>query len=62
MCREKLFSDVLDIIIASLDYKNINTNRSKNVHFPKGLVHDFGQQLDISSTFVFRQNTPRKTV
>ena len=50
MCREKLSSDVLDIIIASLDYKNINTNRSKNLHFPKGLVHDFGQQLDISST------------
>ena len=28
MCREKLFSDVLDRIIAFLDYKNTNTNRS----------------------------------
>ena len=36
MCRGKLFRDVLDIIIAFLDYKNINTNRSKNLHFFKG--------------------------
>ena len=37
MCREKLFSDVLDMIIAFLDYKNINTNRSQNFHFSKGV-------------------------
>ena len=35
--REKLFSDVLDIIIAFLDYKHINTNRSQNLHFSKGV-------------------------
>ena len=31
--REKLFGNVLHIIIAPLDYKNINTNRSQNLTF-----------------------------
>ena len=34
MCREKLFSDVLDIT-AFLDYKDINTNRLQTLHFSK---------------------------
>ena len=57
MCRKKLFSDVLDII-AFLDYKNINTNRSQICIFAKGLVHGFSQKWDICSTFPFRQNRP----
>ena len=40
--QEKLFSDVLDRIIAFLDNKNNNIQRSPNCIFPKGLVHDFG--------------------
>ena len=32
MCREKLFSDVLDIT-AFLDYKDINTNRLQTLHW-----------------------------
>ena len=52
MCREKLFGDVLDIIIAFLDYKiSIQIGR-KICLFPKGLVHNFGQKFDISSTFL----------
>ena len=34
---EKLFGNVLDIIIAPLDYKNINTKRSQNLHFSMGV-------------------------
>lgn len=30
--------------------------------YPRGLVHAFRQKFDISSTFVFRQNRPRKAV
>ena len=30
--------------------------------YPKGLVHAFRQKFDVSSTFLFRQNRPRKTV
>ena len=45
MCREKLFSDVLDIIIAFLDYKNINTNRSQTLHFSKGVSPWFWSKI-----------------
>ena len=31
--RENLFGNVLDIIKAPLDYKNINIKRSQNLHF-----------------------------
>ena len=46
--REKLFSDVLDRIIAFLDNKNNNIKRSPSYIFPKGLVHDFGLKLALS--------------
>ena len=58
MGRENLFGNVLDIIIAFLDYVNINTNRSQICIFAKGLVHGFSQKWDICSTFLFRQNRP----
>ena len=35
--RENLFGNVLDIIIAPLDYKNINIKRSQNLHFSMGV-------------------------
>ena len=40
--KNKRFSDLLDIIIFLLEYKNINLKRSQNLHFSKGLVHEFG--------------------
>ena len=30
--------------------------------FPKVLVHRFGQKFEISLTFIFKQNRPRKTI
>ena len=30
--------------------------------FPKVLVHRFCQKLEISSTFIFMQNRPRKSI
>ena len=30
--------------------------------FPKGLVHGFGQKIEILLTFHFMQNTPRKRI
>ena len=33
---EKLFSDVLDRVIAFLDIKNNNIKRSQNLHFSEG--------------------------
>ena len=30
--------------------------------FPKGLVHRFGQKFEISSTLIFMQNRPRKSI
>ena len=30
--------------------------------FPKGLAHRFGQKFEISSTLIFRQNRPRKSI
>ena len=35
--RENLFGNVLDIIIAPLDYKNINIKPWQNLHFSKGV-------------------------
>ena len=30
--------------------------------FPKGLLHRFGQKFEISSTLIFKQNRPRKSI
>ena len=54
--REKVFADVLDKKEAFKDYKN----NCKN--FRKGLVHRFGQKFEISSTLIFMQNRPRKSI
>ena len=31
-------------------------------YFPKGLTHDFGQQFELSSMFVFIEERPRNNV
>ena len=53
MCREKLFSDVLDIIIAFLNYKNINTNRLQTLHFSKGVSPWFWSKIGHFFDFFF---------
>ena len=58
--REKVFADVLDKKEAFKDYKNNCLQKAQN--FPKGLVHRFGQKFEISSTLIFMQNRPRKSI
>ena len=60
--REKVFADVLD---TKQPLKTINTTvyeKRKIKIFPKGLVHRFGQKFEISSTLIFMQNRPRKSI
>ena len=52
MCREKLFSDVLDIT-AFLDYKDINTNRLQTLHFSKGVSPWFWSKIGHFFNFSF---------
>ena len=47
---------------APLDYINKKLENFKNLVFPKGLVHDFGQKLVIFPDFYFRENRPEKCV
>ena len=48
--------------------KPLNTTRTsvyekrKITIFPKGSLHRFGQKFEISSTLIFKQNTPRKSI
>ena len=61
--REKVFADVLDKKKNPL--KTIKTpvyEKRKIRIFPKGLVHRFDQKLEISSTLIFMQNRPRKSI
>ena len=60
--REKLFGDVLD---KRKPLKTIKTSvyETRKIRiFPKGLVHGFGKKFKISSTLIFMQNRPRKTM
>ena len=57
-----MFADVLDKKEAFKDYKNNRLRKSKIRIFPKGLVHRFDQKLEISSTLVFMQIRPRKSI
>ena len=60
--REKVFADVLDKKEAFKDYKKNCLQKRKIRIFPKGLVHRFDQKLEISSTLIFMQNRPRKSI
>ena len=61
--REKVFADVLDKKEAFKDYKNNCLRKTQNLKiFPKGLVHRLDQKLEISSTLIFMQNRPRKSI
>ena len=61
--REKVFADVLDKKKEPL--KTIKTTvyeKRKIRFFSKGLVHRCGQKFEISSTLIFMQNRPRKSI
>ena len=60
--REKVFADVLDKKEAFKVYKNNCLQKPKIRIFPKELVHRFDQKLEISSTLIFMQNRPRKSI
>ena len=59
---EKEFADVLYKKEAFKDYKKTVYEKCKIGNFPKGLVHRFGQKFEISSTLIFMQNRPRKSI
>ena len=48
-----MLGDVLDRKEAFQDNKNMILYVQKIGNFPKGLTHDFGQKLKLSSWFVF---------
>ena len=61
--REKVFADALDKEEAFKDYKKKTVHKKRKIRiFPKGLVHRFGQKFEISSTLIFMQNKPRKSI
>ena len=58
--REKVFAAV---VAKKKPLKTIKTTvyeKRKIRIFPKELVHQFGQKFEISLTFIFMQNRPRK--
>ena len=60
--REKVFADVLDKKDAFKVYKNNRLQKPKIRIFPKELVHRFDQKLETSSTLIFMENRPRKSI
>ena len=53
--NKKVFGNVLDRRLAFLDYKNMDLKKSRKIGiFPKGLVHGFGQNYQISLPLLFR--------
>ena len=60
--REKVFADVLDKKEAFKVYKNNCLQKPKLRIYPKELVHRFDEKLEISSTLIFMQNRPRKSI
>ena len=60
--REKVFADVLDKKETLKTVKTTVYGKRKIRIFPKGLVHRFGQKLEIYSTLFFMQNRPRKSI
>ena len=60
--QEKVFAEVLD---KNKPFKTIETTvyeKREIRNFPKGLVHRFGKKFEISSSLIFMQNRPRKSI
>ena len=60
--REKVFVDVLDKKKPLKTIKTTVYEKRKIRIFPKGLLHLFDQKLEISSTLIFMENRPRKSI
>ena len=60
--REKVLAGVLDKKKPLKTIKTTVYKKRKIRIFPKGLVHRFGQKFEISSTLIFMQNRPRKSI
>ena len=59
---QKVFGDVFVKKQAFLDNINMALKKGKISICGKGIVHDFGQKLEVFSCFVFIKNTSRKSV
>ena len=59
---QKVFGDVLVRKQAFLDNINMDLKEGKIDIFAKELVHDFGQKVEVFSSFVFIKNRSRKSV
>ena len=59
---QKVFGDVVVRKQAFLDNINRDLKRSQIGIFAKGIVHDFGQKVEVFSSFVFMKNRSRKSV
>ena len=61
--REKVFADVLDKKKEPLKTIKTTVYEKRKIRiFSKGLVRRFGQKFEISSTLIFMQNRPRKSI
>ena len=57
---ELRFNDVLERKETFFKVQKQNFSKSKNLSFPKGLTHAFGQKMPNFSLFGFGQNKTRK--
>ena len=61
--RKKIFCDVVDKKEAFKDYKKKTVHEKREIRiFPKGLVHRFDRDFDVSSTLIFFQNRLKKSI
>ena len=61
--RDKVFADVLDKKTKPLKTIKTTVYEKRKIRiFPKGLVHRFDQKFEISSTLIFMQNRPVKSI
>ena len=60
--REKVFADVLNKKEAFKHFKNNCLCKKQRENFSKGVSPSFGQKFEISSTLIFMQNRPRKSI
>ena len=59
---QKVYGDVVVRKEAFLDNINMDLKESKIGIFAKGIVHDFGQKVEVFSSFVFIKNRSRKSI
>ena len=60
--RKKVFPDVLVRKQAFLDNKNMDFKKRETGIFPKGIVHELGQKVEVFSSFEFIKNRSTKSV